>query len=122
MRKYVLSALLVTSIALAAASVAAGAAENTVLRISAQKTALRYNVTKLKATAGKVTISMTNPSPIFKHNVAIRGNGVRKTGAIVGKGGVSKVVLTLKPGRYTFYCTVPGHEKAGMKGTLAVTR
>jgi uncharacterized cupredoxin-like copper-binding protein len=40
----------------------------------------------------------------------------------VGKGGVSKVVMTLKPGKYTFYCTVPGHEKAGMKGILTVVR
>ena len=29
--------------------------------------------------------------------------------------------VTLKPGNYTFYCTVFGHEKGGMKGTLTVT-
>jgi uncharacterized cupredoxin-like copper-binding protein len=28
----------------------------------------------------------------------------------------------LPPGVYTFYCTVPGHEAAGMKGKLVVTK
>lgn len=26
----------------------------------------------------------------------------------------------LKPGTYTWYCTVPGHEAAGMKGTITI--
>ena len=41
---------------------------------------------------------------------------------MVGKNGVSTVTATVKPGKYTYYCIVPGHEKAGMKGTLTVPR
>ena len=64
---------------------------------------------------------MKNTSSIFQHDVAIKSKGkVRKKGKTVGKGGISKVTLTLKPGTYTFYCTVPGHEAAGMKGKLVV--
>jgi uncharacterized cupredoxin-like copper-binding protein len=31
------------------------------------------------------------------------------------------VTANLKPGTYEFYCSVPGHEQAGMKGTLTVS-
>jgi plastocyanin len=82
--------------------------------------ALRYNKTTLSASAGKVTITMANPSPL-QHDVAIEGNGVSDTGNIVSTGGTSTVSVNLKPGTYTFLCTVDGHADAGMKGTLKVS-
>ena len=120
MKKHVVGVVAVVAIALAAVSVAI--AGSTTLKISAQKTALKYNVTKLNATAGAVTIAMANPSAIFKHNVAIKGNGVNKKGKVVGKGGISRILVTLNPGKYVFYCSVPGHEAGGMRGTLTVTK
>ncbi|HEY1597188.1 MAG TPA: plastocyanin/azurin family copper-binding protein [Thermoleophilaceae bacterium] len=81
--------------------------------------ALKFNTTSLSAKAGKVTITMANPSQI-PHGVAIKGNGVNTVGKVVGNGGDSTVTANLKPGTYTFYCPVPGHEQAGMKGTLTV--
>jgi uncharacterized cupredoxin-like copper-binding protein len=33
---------------------------------------------------------------------------------------VSTFTADLKAGTYIFYCQVPGHEQAGMKGTLTV--
>jgi uncharacterized cupredoxin-like copper-binding protein len=62
---------------------------------------------------------MDNPSQV-PHGVAIKGGGVSQTGSVVQSGGKSTVSLTLKPGKYEFYCPVPGHEQAGMKGTLTV--
>ena len=41
-------------------------------------------------------------------------------GKQVSGGATSRIVVNLKPGSYTFYCSVPGHEQAGMKGTLTV--
>ncbi len=35
--------------------------------------------------------------------------------------GTATVTVTLKAGKYNFYCSVPGHEDAGIHGTLIVT-
>jgi len=96
-----------------------GQAEN--LDISADPTgALKFDTESLQSDAGTVTIAMENPSPL-PHNVAIRGNGVDVEGKVVLKGGTSTVSADLDPGTYTFYCSVPGHEAAGMKGTLTIS-
>ena len=80
---------------------------------------LKFNVSALDANAGKVKIVMANPSQL-SHSIAIEGNGVNAAGQVVGPGGASTVSANLKPGRYTFFCTVPGHRQAGMQGTLTV--
>ena len=64
---------------------------------------------------------MNNPSTSgVPHGIAVEGNGVDQDGKTVQPGGKSTDTLTLKPGTYTFYCPVPGHKEAGMKGTLVV--
>lgn len=75
----------------------------------------------LAATAkpGKVIVKSLNKSSVG-HNIALQGPGVTQAGSVVSGGGTSMVTATLKPGTYTFLCTVPGHEQAGMKGTLTV--
>jgi plastocyanin len=99
---------------------ASGGGGGKALKISADASgALKFNTTSLNAKAGKVTITMSNPSQV-QHGVAIKGSGVSQSGQVVGDGGTSTVTVTLKPGTYTFYCPVPGHEQAGMKGTLTV--
>jgi plastocyanin len=100
-----------------------GGGKATTLKIAADPGgALKFDKTSLTAPAGEVTIDMDNPSSV-PHSVSIE-NGVDKEGtggtAGVGKGEVSTVTADLKPGKYTFYCPVPGHEAAGMKGTLTV--
>jgi plastocyanin len=80
---------------------------------------LAYNTKMLSTKAGAVTISMTNMSPI-EHNVTI-AEGSKVLGATpTFTGGTKSVTLNLKPGKYTFYCSVPGHRQAGMEGTLVV--
>jgi uncharacterized cupredoxin-like copper-binding protein len=82
---------------------------------------LYFNKKALTAKAGKVTLVMANPKTSgIAHGIAVEGNGVDKDGKVVPAGGTSTVSVTLKPGRYSFYCPVPSHEKAGMKGTLVV--
>jgi plastocyanin len=81
---------------------------------------LSFNAATLSAKAGRVTLSMFNRS-VIPHNIAIRGNGVDAAGPVVPRGGTSTVTVELAPGTYEFYCSVPGHAQAGMKGTLVVT-
>jgi uncharacterized cupredoxin-like copper-binding protein len=81
---------------------------------------LAYDTKQLSAKAGKVTIDMSNMSPI-EHDVAI-AQGTKVLGQTpVFAGGSKSVTVDLKPGTYTFYCTVPGHRQAGMEGTLTVS-
>lgn len=89
------------------------------LQLKAVKEGLAFDKKTLSASAGSVTITMKNESSL-SHDVSIEGNGVDKDGEAVGEGGTSKVTADLKPGTYTFYCSVDGHEAAGMKGTLTV--
>jgi mono/diheme cytochrome c family protein len=81
--------------------------------------ALAFSAGKATAPVGALELIMKNPASI-QHNIAVEGGGVDKKGAVVGKGGTSMVKVTLKPGKYTFLCTVPGHADGGMKGTLTV--
>jgi len=97
------------------------AAATTTLKLAANPAGqLAYDTKQLSAKAGKVTIEMTNMSPV-EHDVAV-AQGTTVVGQTpVFTGGSKAVTLTLKPGTYTFYCTVPGHRQAGMEGTLTVS-
>jgi len=82
---------------------------------------LMYDQSTLVAKAGTVTIDFTNQSPIG-HNVTVANAAGKVLGATpTFTGGTRTLKLTLTPGKYTYYCSVPGHEQAGMKGTLTVT-
>jgi len=81
---------------------------------------LTYNTKTLTAASSKVTIDFTNSSPLM-HNVTIANAGGKVLGTTpTFEGGSHTLSLNLPPGTYTFYCSVPGHEQAGMKGTLIV--
>jgi uncharacterized cupredoxin-like copper-binding protein len=80
---------------------------------------LKFDKKSLSAKAGKVTITMDNPAPV-PHAIAVEGSGIDKKGQTVQMGGKSTVTVTLKPGKYTFYCPVDGHKQAGMQGPLTV--
>ena len=77
-----------------------------------------WDPTELTAKAGEVTVTLDNPSPVA-HDIEIEGNGVEEKSELVTDGTTS-VTADLEPGEYKFYCTVPGHEEAGMTGTLTV--
>ena len=98
-----------------------GAGEATTLENPADESgALAFQKKELTAPAGEITLVMENPSSV-EHNIAVKNGDIEEEGEVVGQGEKSEVTVTLEPGDYTFYCSVPGHEAAGMEGTLAVT-
>jgi plastocyanin len=80
---------------------------------------LAYEFASAEAPAGAIKLKSPNESGT-DHNIALEGNGVSEEGPVVKNGGVSEVDADLKPGEYTFYCSVPGHREGGMEGKLTV--
>lgn len=81
---------------------------------------LAFTQTSLSAAAGSVTLTLTNASPV-PHNIAVKGNGVDSPVSDTVQGGATAgITVDLPAGEYEYYCAVPGHEGAGMKGTLTV--
>ena len=78
---------------------------------------LLYLYKNATAPAGPLTINSQNKSQTI-HDISVQGQA---TGKQVKGGGTSTIKVNLKPGKYTFLCTVAGHAAAGMKGTLTIT-
>ena len=105
----------------AGAKKAAGTAveKNGTLAIPVADAGLAYVFANATATAGSVKIESKNPQSLG-HDIAIEGNGVNQKGETVQSGGTSEFTADLKPGEYTFFCSVPGHREGGMVGKLTV--
>jgi plastocyanin len=97
------------------------AAATTTLKLAANPAGqLSYDTKQLSAKAGTVTIDMSNMSPV-EHNVTIAEGGKVLGATPTFTGGTKALTVKLKPGTYTFFCSVPGHRQAGMEGTLKVS-
>jgi plastocyanin len=81
---------------------------------------LAYTSNSETAKAGKVTVEFKNPQALT-HDVAIEDSSGEEVGATeLIADGSDTTTVDLKPGTYTYFCTVPGHREAGMEGTLTV--
>lgn len=84
------------------------------LSISAKNFA--FTPSALSAPAGILQIDLT--SSAGTHDLVIEGlPGFQLE---VSDGGHTSGKVLLKKGKYTFYCSIPGHRSAGMEGTLTV--
>jgi plastocyanin len=92
----------------------------TTLKLAADPTQIAYDTKSLSGKAGAVTIDFTNPSAVT-HDVCITSPSGQEIGCsqTISQGSTS-LSENLKPGKYTFFCSVDGHEAAGMKGTLTI--
>jgi len=69
---------------------------------------------------GSYAFDLTNKGQVG-HDLVVDGPGVsdEKT-PVIGPGKTAKLTVVLKSGTYKLYCSVPGHEQAGMKLELKV--
>ena len=114
-----ISTAVITSGGSSTAAAGTGAPVSAVTLSANPEGLLSFNTKQLSAKAGPVTITMTNMASL-EHNVTIAQGSTVLGSTPTFTGGGRSVTLTLKPGTYTFYCSVPGHRQAGMEGTLRV--
>jgi plastocyanin len=98
-----------------------GGASSTV-SLAADPSQIAYDTTTLSGKAGNMTIDFNNPNKALGHDVCVQDPNGKKLGCsqVVTGSNTTLKLSNLKPGSYTFYCSVDSHEAAGMKGTLTV--
>jgi uncharacterized cupredoxin-like copper-binding protein len=68
--------------------------------------------------AGEITFNVKNEGKL-PHDLAVKG--MKEKTKLIPAGGSGELTVTLKPGDYELWCTVPGHEAAGMKLKITVS-
>jgi cytoskeletal protein RodZ len=68
--------------------------------------------------AGEITFNVKNEGKL-PHDLAIKG--MKEQTKLIPAGGSAELTVTLKAGDYELWCTVPGHEAAGMKLEISVS-
>jgi plastocyanin len=77
---------------------------------------LAFSETDLSSPSGTLTVSLANDD-LFWHTFTIDELGVNLA---VPVGAKLSTTFGAPPGEYHFYCAIPGHPEAGMKGILVV--
>ena len=85
--------------------------------VGVTETEFKISLASTSIKAGKVVFSVTDAGKIA-HDLAIKGGQKTK---LIQPGGSAQLAVTLKPGKYHLYCSVPGHEQAGMKFDITVS-
>jgi nitrite reductase (NO-forming) len=102
----------------AAGSGPQAAAANLPTEVTVTASEFRFNPNSLQLPAGrKVSVRLYNSGTV-EHDFTIDALGV-KISTAAGKTAAGDFTVD-KPGTYDFYCSIPGHKEAGMRGTLSV--
>ena len=91
--------------------------------IQVTMTEFKFDPSTIQHSSGNMVFWLVN-SGSTQHDMAIRDSSGKTiaTSELVSAGDTKEFdVSNIAAGSYTFYCTQPGHEASGMKGTLTVT-
>jgi uncharacterized cupredoxin-like copper-binding protein len=99
-----------------AAPIAARPSAATATTVTVTMKEFKFTLSKTKVPHGTVTFKLVNKGKL-KHDFKISG----KKSKLISPGKSGKLIVTLKKGKLSYVCTVPGHSAAGMKGKLTVT-
>ena len=87
--------------------------------VSVTGTEFKFDPKAMTAKAGQVTFQIKNSGSV-EHNFIVEGTNIKVEG--VQPGQTKDVSATLATGTYKVLCTIPGHQEAGMTGTLTVSQ
>ena len=96
-------------------------AQNGVLEIDADPSGqLAYAFATAEAPARRARRSSRSTSPPPTTTSPSRARASTRRARSSRAASSSDIKVDLKPGEYTFYCSVPGHREGGMEGKLTV--
>jgi uncharacterized cupredoxin-like copper-binding protein len=87
-------------------------------KVPVSETEFKITLASTDLKAGEITFEVKNDGKI-PHDLAIKGTADKTD--LIPAGGTAELKVTLKAGKYELYCTVPGHEAAGMKLNITVS-
>ena len=87
-------------------------------KVPVSETEFKITLASTNLKAGELTFEAKNDGKI-PHDLAIKQTGDKTK--LIQPGGTAELKVTLKPGTYELYCTVPGHEAAGMRVNVTVS-
>lgn len=90
----------------------------TTVRVVAREFELALDAAQVPA--GTVTFVVENQGQA-PHDFRIQGGGIGEKTPLIQPGGSARLTVELRPGTYSYECTVGGHARLGMRGELTVT-
>jgi uncharacterized cupredoxin-like copper-binding protein len=87
-------------------------------KVPVSETEFKITLASTNLKAGEITFEAKNDGKI-PHDLAIKGTSDKTE--LISPGGTAELKVTLKAGKYELFCTVPGHEAAGMKLNITVS-
>jgi uncharacterized cupredoxin-like copper-binding protein len=86
--------------------------------VQASETEFKITLSSTTFKAGTITFNIKNDGKIA-HDLAVKGTSFKTPE--IAPGATAELKVELKAGTYEVYCTLPGHEAAGMKIHITVT-